>query len=47
MNENFITWNIVNWITVFLMVMLGYAILSTVTSFAGAMMAKKEAGENA
>lgn len=33
MQENIITWNVANWITVVLMAMLGFMIMATVSSF--------------
>ena len=33
MNENFISWNIVNWITVVLMVAIGMTLVGAVSSF--------------
>lgn len=33
MNENFISWNAVNWITVVLMVAIGMSIVGMVASF--------------
>ena len=33
MDSNYIRWNMPNWITVFLMAILGYALLSTAVSF--------------
>lgn len=33
MNENFISWNIVNWITVLLMVAIGMTVIGAVASF--------------
>lgn len=34
MNENIITWNVTNWITVILMAAVGFFILGAVTKFA-------------
>lgn len=34
MERNIISWNITNWLTVVLMVMVGYAVIGAVTSIA-------------
>lgn len=43
MNETILTWNVPNWITVVLMVFLGFAILG----FASQAVVKMRGGENA
>ncbi len=45
MQENIITWNVANWITVVIMAMLGFAIFASVSSFArGKISANDSAG---
>jgi hypothetical protein len=41
MTENIITWNATNWITVVLMAVIGFAVLSTVAQF---VHARKQGG---
>lgn len=44
MQENIITWNVANWITVVLMVTLGFALLSVGMKYAHGKASKNDQG---
>jgi len=46
MQENLITWNVANWVTIVLMALLGFFVLGVIASFARGKLAKSAALDN-